>query len=84
MCSQFTKIKPNSIIILHSHGFIVRSRLHLSVPKPSLLDHSQDSTIIRVQSYLVNIQSLHGIFDQLDVDLSLFGLKLLVGNELGF
>lgn len=35
-------------------------------------------------SYLVNIQSLHGIFDKLDVDLSLFWLKLLVRNKLGF
>lgn len=33
-------------------------------------------------SYLVNVQGLHGIFDQLDVDLCLLWLKLLVRNEL--
>lgn len=32
--------------------------------------------------YLVDVQGLHGIFDQFNVDLCLFWLELLVRNEL--
>lgn len=34
-------------------------------------------------TYLVDVQGLHGVFDQFDVDLGLLGLQLLVGDELG-
>lgn len=35
-------------------------------------------------AYLINIQSLHCIFYQFYIDLSLFRLQLLIGNELCF
>lgn len=34
--------------------------------------------------YLVDVQGLHGVFNQLNVDLCLLWLKLLVRNELSF
>lgn len=34
--------------------------------------------------YLIDVQSLHCIFDQLYVDLRLFWLELLVRNKLSF
>lgn len=37
---------------------------------------------MRERFYLVDVQGLHGVLHKLDVDLSLFGLQLLVGNEL--
>lgn len=39
-------------------------------------------TFFSFSSYLVDVQGLHGVFDQLNVDLSLLWLQLLVRNKL--
>lgn len=39
-------------------------------------------SLFSYSSYLVDVQGLHGVFDQLNVDLSLLWLQLLVGNKL--
>lgn len=53
----------------------------LSPPKDLQQNYSTDSKDLCL--YLVDVQGLHGVFYQLNVDLCLFWLKLLVRNELG-
>lgn len=40
------------------------------------------SLYFSLRIYLIDVQGLHGIFNQLNVDLCLFWLKLLVGDKL--